>query len=432
MVAARGDGVTVSQFKSPQRWPRIPLRHLFNIVSGATPTSSDESLWEGDIPWVTPEDVGALQGIRIKDTRRKLTLEGFNKCGTRLAQKNSIVLTKRAPIGQLAILDIEACSNQGCFLLSPREGVDSRFYYYLLLSKVKVLQVSGRGTTFLELSTDVLKSLPVVFPLHSEQLIVADFLDRETARIDSLISAKENYLTLIAEKRHALITSAVTRGIDPTVRFRKSGIPWLGPVPEHWEITRAKNLFREVDQRSLTGEETLLSLRMQLGLVPHNSVSEKVIPSEALIGYKIAELNQIVVNRMRAASGLIAVVPQPGIVSPDYAVFQPKNGIDPEYYTHLFTTPLLQAVFRSESKGLGTGSSGFLRLYSDNFLSINLPKPPSEEQPAIADYIRSETAKLDELKTATERTIILLRERRSTLIAEVVSGQLDLGGKRAN
>ena len=203
-------------------------------------------------------------------------------------------------------------------------------------------------------------------------------------------------------------------------------------MPEHWEITRAKNLFWEIDSRSAAGEETLLSLRMQVGLVPHNDVSEKVIPSAELIGYKKAEPNQIVVNRMRAASGLIAIVPQSGIVSPDYAVFEPKAGVEPEYFTHLFTTPLLQAVFRSESKGLGTGSSGFLRLYSDNFLSISMPKPPIAEQVAITAYIQTETAKLDALKAATERTITLLRERRSALIAAAITGGLKIEGHYAN
>jgi type I restriction enzyme S subunit len=129
---------------------------------------------------------------------------------------------------------------------------------------------------------------------------------------------------------------------------------------------------------------------------------------------------------MRAASGLVAVSPQDGLVSPDYAVFQAAPGVDPQYFTHLFKTELLQAVFRSESTGLGTGSSGFLRLYSDSFLSLWLPCPPHQEQRAILQYVANETSKLDALCSATERTIALLKEHRAALIAAAVTGRLHI------
>jgi type I restriction enzyme S subunit len=271
-------------------------------------------------------------------------------------------------------------------------------------------------------------TIPVAVPPLATQRAIADYLDRETSRLDGLVAAKERVLGLLAEKRRALITRAVTRGLDPCTPLRDSGIHWLGEIPVHWELKRAKWLFRERDERPTTGEEVLLSLRMERGLVPHNEVSEKQTRAEELIGYKKTSLNEIVINRMRAASGLVAVSPQDGLVSPDYAVFQVVPGIDPQYFTHLFKTELLQAVFRSESTGLGTGSSGFLRLYSDSFLSLWLPCPPHREQRAILQYVADETSKLDALRAATERTIALLKERRAALIAAAVTGQLAVEG----
>jgi type I restriction enzyme S subunit len=164
---------------------------------------------------------------------------------------------------------------------------------------------------------------------------------------------------------------------------------------------------------------------MERGLVPHNDVSEKPIPADNLIGYKIARPNEIVLNRMRAASGLVAVTPQYGIVSPDYAVFRALDGVDPDYFTHLFKTPLLQAVFRSLSKGLGTGQSGFLRLYSEDFLSTRLPVPPLAEQKAIVAELARERARNAEVEGALERSITLLKERRAALIAAAVTGQIE-------
>ncbi len=111
---------------------------------------------------------------RVKDTRRRITQAGYDACGTSTAPPGSIVLTKRAPIGQLGILAAEACTNQGCFLLTPRRETDTRFFYYWLSVQTARLQVLGRGSTFMELSTDELKSLNVPDPPLSRQRAIAD------------------------------------------------------------------------------------------------------------------------------------------------------------------------------------------------------------------------------------------------------------------
>jgi type I restriction enzyme S subunit len=217
----------------------------------------------------------------------------------------------------------------------------------------------------------------------------------------------------------------VTQGIKTNTDYKPAGLNWLKQIPKTWALKRAKSLFEEIDERSETGEETLLSLRMDLGLVPHNEVSQKPIPAENLIGYKIARPREIVLNRMRAASGLVAVTPQHGIVSPDYAVFRALDGADPEYFTLLFKTPLMQTVFRSLSKGLGTGQSGFLRLYSEDFLSIKLPVPPLEEQKAIVAELARDRAETAEVEASLDDSIRLLKKRRAVLITAAVTGQIE-------
>ena len=168
--------------------------------------------------WVTPEDLSSLDSYWLEDTRRKITQVGYESCGTTTAPRGSIVLTKRAPIGQVAVLAEPCCSNQGCFLLTPRRDQDSRYYYYWLSVQTDRLQVLGRGSTFMELSTDELKSLHIPQPPLSRQCAIADYLDRETARIDGLIAAKERLLHILAEKRRAL--SAGGRKIIARVETR--------------------------------------------------------------------------------------------------------------------------------------------------------------------------------------------------------------------
>ena len=167
---------------------------------------------------------------------------------------------------------------------------------------------------------------------------------------------------------------------------------WVPRVPEHWSLLRAKNFLREIDDRSKTGEETLLSMRMQRGLVPHNDVSVKRIAPENLIGYKKAQPDELVLNRMQAGNAMFFRNRQSGLVSPDYAVFRLLRDDNPEYLGHLFRSWPMRGLFRSESKGLGTGTSGFLRLYSDRFASLEIPLPPRPEQDQIVAYLRAQDA----------------------------------------
>jgi len=313
-------------------------------------------------------------------------------------------------------------------VLSPGPELNARFLYYVTASHSfrKLGEAGMTGAAGQKrVPEDFVRDYPILCPPLPMQRAIADYLDRETGRLDALVAAKERVLELLVEKRRALITRAITRGLNPNAPLRDSGLPWLGQIPKHWETKRAKWLFTERDERSETGDEELLSLRMELGLVPHNDVSEKTTRSEELIGYKKCSTREIVINRMRASSGLVAIAPQDGLVSPDYAVFKVSEDAYPEYFTLLFKTSLLQTVFRTASKGLGTGSSGFLRLYSEDFLGFWLPAPPKQDQEAIVAHIERETGKLDALRSATERTVALLKERRAALIAAAVTGQLD-------
>ena len=269
------------------------------------------------------------------------------------------------------------------------------------------------------------ENFPVGLPPVSEQLAIIRFLDYLDRQIRRYIRAKQNVIALLNEQKQAIINSAVTRGLDPNVRLKPSG-EWLGDVPEHWEVLRTKQLFREVDDRSKTGTEVLLSLRMNRGLVPHKQVSSVPITSEALIGFKKVIPGQVVMNRMRAAIGMFAVAHETGLVSPDYAVFEPHNSVNPEYFVQVFKTRAARAVFRIESKGLGTGSSGFMRLYTDRFGTIKLPVPPSREQSAILLGIADETADIDRTADRVSREVTLAREYRTRLVADLVTGQLDV------
>lgn len=200
---------------------------------------------------------------------------------------------------------------------------------------------------------------------------------------------------------------------------------WVPRVPVHWLLLRAKNFLREIDDRSKTGEETLLSMRMLRGLVPHNDVSVKRIAPENLVGYKKAQPDEMVLNRMQAGNAMFFRNRQPGLVSPDYAVFRLLRDDNPEYLGHLFRSWPMRGLFRSESKGLGTGTSGFLRLYSDRFMALEIPLPPRPEQDQIVAYLRAQDAHVARFIKAKRDLINLLTEQKLRIIDHTVTCGLD-------
>jgi len=411
----------------PQGWETIPLRYVCEL----NPSVAFDGLDEDD-------DLTFLPMDRVKSGYFVPNTDKFSKYGSSYTafEDGDIVLAKVTPCfenGNIAIADDlvggKGFGSSELFVIRPTAAERRFLFYYFQSSAFKQdgeASMTGAGG-LKRVSPDVLRQHLLLCPSQDIQRLIANYLERETARIDGLIAEKKRMLALLEEKRAALISRVVTRGLDPSTPLKPSGQEWLGEIPAHWEEPRAKGLFREVDRRTESGGETLLSLRMGKGLMPHNEVSEKLLEASDVTGFKKIEPGQMVINRMRAASGLIAVATEPGLVSPDYAVFDVvDHKLSIEYFLELFKTSLLQAVFRSSSKGLGTGEQGFLRLYTDAFLSLHFPYPPIDEQRAIASFIEQQRSEMSRMEGLLRRSIDLAKERRAALITAAVTGQIPL------
>ena len=398
------------------------LRHIFEVISGATPKIGRADYWGGNMLWATPEDLGKLEGYWLRHTRRMITHAGYESCKTTLARPNSVVLTRRTPIGQVALLASEACSSQDCFLLVPRCETDTRFYFYWFTAQSELLRLLGRGSTLATLSIEDLKALKIPHPPLCEQRLVADYLDRESARIDALVATKERVLNLLAEKRWAQIMRTTTEGLAPNIPFRDSGIPWLGEIPAHWRTDRAKWLFRKRDQRLNASSTEILSVSGLRGVTRRSEMDFDMLGPETAEGYKICLSGDLVVKTLGASMGAMGVSPVDGIVSPAHSVFELGASVHPGYIDALVRLP----VFSQEVERYTTGvSSSRLRLSAEGFFEISFPVPPLTEQQRIAVHIANETAKLDKLRAKAEATVALLRERRAALIAAAVAGKID-------
>ena len=259
-----------------------------------------------------------------------------------------------------------------------------------------------------------------------EQAAIARFLDHMDRRIRRYIRAKRKLIALLEEQKQAIVHRAVTRGIDPDVRLKPSGVEWLGEIPEHWEIVPIKYLLYELNDRSTTGKETLLSLRINHGLVPHDEHFARPGQASSLVGYKLVRPGQVVLNKLQANNGLVFASEIFGVVSPDYAVFNSSANVNSHYLTALFRTSVMKHKFRVESKGLGTGTAGFLRLYTDRFGAIKVALPPRDEQLQIMHELDAQLKGSQNAIAHTQGHIDLIREYRTRLISDVVTGKLDV------
>lgn len=200
----------------PAHWDIKHSNQIFKIHNGATPKTSEPDYWGDEIVWFTPKDLGDNQNKEILTSLKMITKDGYENCGVSLAPAKSIALSKRAPIGHLAITLLPAVVNQGCFLLEVLEPNDVNYLYYWLYANKTTLNSFGQGSTFMELPREKFAMLKISTPPRNEQASIADYLDQETAKIDRLCDTVNQTIGHLKEYRTALITQAVTGKIKVT------------------------------------------------------------------------------------------------------------------------------------------------------------------------------------------------------------------------
>lgn len=287
--------------------------------------------------------------------------------------------------------------------------------------------VESPGVTRYGLNQNTIGNTPVALPPPEEQAAIATTLDRETARIDALIQKKTRFIELLKEKREALITHAVTKGLDPKVKMKDSGVEWIGQVPEHWEVKPFFALVTELKRKNTGLIETNI-LSLSYGNIIQKPKSRNMgLTPESYETYQIVEAGEIVFrftdlqNDKRSLRS--AQVTQRGIITSAYLAVKP-HGIDSTYFAWLMRSYDLCKVFYA----MGGGLRQSLKFEDVKRLPILIPS--HEQQANIANAIDVETARIDTLVDKTEQSITLLKERRAAFITAAVTGQIDLRGKQ--
>lgn len=210
--------------------------------------------------------------------------------------------------------------------------------------------------------------------------------------------------------------------LKPYAEYKESGLPWLPRVPSHWDMRRSKYLFREVDQRSVAGTEMRLSMSQRHGLIPSSKIEERRLVSESNVGAKLCEPGDLVLNRLKAHLGVLALSPTRGLVSPDYTVFRSIGTANHHYFCAVYRSPYCGQELRQRAKGI---VEGFWRLYTDDFYDIRVPLPPPNEQAAIVGFLDWANGRLERAIRAKRTVIALLNEQKQAIIHRAVTRGLD-------
>jgi type I restriction enzyme S subunit len=276
----------------------------------------------------------------------------------------------------------------------------------------------ARGSTMQRISRSILGDIRTPIPGSlNEQTTIANFLDRETARIDNLISKQQRMIELLKEKRQAVISHAVTKGLDPTVKMKESGVEWLGEVPEHWEAKRLKyNLSLQTEKASINGQQVIALENIE-------SRSGRYIPTDSeYSGEDVAFVaGDILFGKLRPYLAKVYLCESEGIAFGDLLTFRPVNEFNSRF---AFYSMLSEAFIKTvDSSTYGTKMP---RASAEFINEMPLATPPLSEQIEIAKYLDSQTSKFDALIEKANQAIELLKERRMALISAAVTGKIDV------
>ena len=311
-------------------------------------------------------------------------------------------------------------------LLRPNGDILGPYLFRTLQSRgvAQQFHIGANGVTRYGLTHNTIRSVILPLPPLDEQAAIVRYLDDADQRIRAYVSAKERLIALLEEERQAVIHQAVTKGLDPNVKLKPSGVEWLGDVPEHWDVRRLKSFYTETDERSSTGLEELISVSHKTGVTPRKQ-NVTMFLAESNEGYKVCRPGDIVVNTMWAYMAALGVSRHTGLVSPSYGVYRPINQatLNSEFVDSLLRTEIYRTAYLMFSKGI---TESRLRLYADSFLGIHWILPPPEEQAAVVRHIGKATSEIEAAIDRARRQIELMEEYRTRLIADVVTGKIDV------
>ena len=394
----------------PVHWKIGKIKHIAALVS-------KKSTPETDAIKISAENVESKTG-KVLDFYSQ-----YDSAGVKFQAGDVLFNRLRVYLSKVVFAEYSGYSLGQMMVLRSSLQETGKHLFYLMLSPrfIEYCDSISHGATMPQANSYNILNVPIPITPYQEQIQITNFLDRKTEQIYELIRIKARRVELLQEQRTALIHETVTKGLDPNVAMKPSGVEWIGEIPKHWKVIRNKFIFQRIRD---VGYPNLLLLSIGIkGIVPKSQTGQKDVSSVDKSLYKRVKIGDIAFNVMTVWKGGIGMSDYEGIVSPAYEVCRPTTKLVSKYFHYLFRTDLYKTTFDRTSYQVVDQRHN---LYYDNFKSIYAIFPPFSEQTQIANFLNHKTAKIDELRSNEQQSIELLKEYRQTLISEVVTGKIDV------
>lgn len=433
----------------PEHWATVALRRTTTRYAGGTPDRSNDSYWEdGTIPWINS---GAVNQGLVTEPSAYITEDAYRNSSARWIANGNLVMAlagQGKTKGMVAQVGIATTCNQSMAAICPMPPMETRYLYWLLISQYDHIRNMAGGEARDGLNLEILGAIPCLKVPPVEQRAIAAYLDRETGRVDRLVAKKRELIERLKEKRTALISRTVTRGLPAEAAakagllvnplLKPSGLDWLGDIPAHWFVKRLKFELWKIEQGWSPQCDNTPAGEGEWGVLKAGAVNgpefdpneNKRLPDEEkpLPEFEI-NTGDFLISRAntRELLGSTALVRrvQPRLLLCDklYRLTIRKQTLNSEFLLRFMRSTPGHFEFERDASG---SSASMQNIGQQSVRNLWIPLPPLPEQAAIAAYLDAETAKLDALVGKVEEAVERLQEYRTALITAAVTGKIDV------
>lgn len=395
----------------PKHWEVKKIKYIYKSINGFTPDTSNASYYDNfnGYDWITISDINKKY---VNESEVKVSQKYIDKFHPQVTPKGSLLYSFKLSVGLVAFAKKDIYTNEAVLSFLNTNDVDLNFLYYSSF----LIQFNAKENIYGAklLNKELINNAFMVFPPLQEQKEIAEFLDKKCEKIQNYINKKQKLITLLQEKKQALINEVVTKGLNPNIEFKNSGIEYLGLIPHHWEVKKLKYLATLRNQKSNDSDFKvgLENIESQTG--KYISTNEVVFEDSGIYFYK----NDILFGKLRPYLAKVFLADREGVCVSEFLVLTPKKQCG-NFLKFLMLSPLFISVVDGSTYG-----SKMPRASWEFIGNLKIPLPPLHEQKEIAAFLDSKVAQIDSAIEKTKKQIKLIKEYKNTLINEAVCGRV--------
>lgn len=423
----------------PAGWKTARVKNVAaTMQSGGTPDSSNDSFYvdkEYGIPWVAIADMSAT--AYVTDTNKYISENARHSKNIKVFPPGTILYAMYASVGKVAELAVPATINQALLAIELRNNINNSFFKYALNAWEPYIISESNGTTQNNLNASKVANLFVPLPCLQEQEILARLLDLRRTKVDTLIQNVQTQIEKLKAYKQSLITEVVTKGLDPTVPMKDSGVEWLGKYPSHWAYMPFGYVLKErAEKNNPVVTQERLSLSIELGVTLYAEKTTNLDRfKDDFSQYKLAHAGDLVMNSMNMIVGATGVSAYFGCVSPAYYTFYDETDehITAKFCEYVFRSKTMLRVLHSMGKGIYSIERGDdrintcrLKVPKVDLKSLHIAIPPLEEQRSIVLHLNEKSNQIDRLISIKQAKIEKLEQYKRSLIYEYVTGKKEV------